>query len=189
MRALVYAGHDCWAVRRAHGENTPTVAETFLEYGITLIKASIDRVQGLNNLREYVKWQGPGDVVWQPKLLIFDTPGNRRTFEALESMMVDPDDLEDVVKRDADPETGEGGDDPYDMVRYGLAARRLTPRHAPAPLAFDQHPGFRATERGVKGVTRADESSVPARERVFGRGTSQRAGVLRPATSVRPYGR
>jgi hypothetical protein len=186
-RSLVYAGHDCWAVRRARGENTPTIAETFQEYGITLVQASIDRVQGLNNLREYVKWQGPDETVWTPRLLVMDTPGNRRTFEVLESMMVDPDDLEDVVKRDADPETGEGGDDAYDMVRYGLAARRLLPRAEAAPRAQDRHPGFRAQEGRSRAVRPADEGLAAPRDRVFG--GAERAGVARPAATVTRYGR
>lgn len=124
-RVRVYAGHDCWNERRAMGENTPTIADTFKGYGIHLVRANTDRVQGLNNLREYIKWQGPDGTVWDPKFRIMDTPGNRRTFDVLQSMMLDPTNPEDVKKRDANPETGEGGDDPYDGVRYGLAARYL----------------------------------------------------------------
>jgi hypothetical protein len=127
-RARVHAGHDAWAKKRAMGENTPTIAETFREYDIMLVRANIDRVQGLNNMREYIKWQGPekpdGTVeIWRPRFFMFDTPGNQRTFECVESMITDPDYPEDALKRDADPDDGEGGDDPYDMLRYGLAAR------------------------------------------------------------------
>lgn len=122
-RAMVYSGHDCWNEVKSRGEATPTIAETFRQYGILLRKANISRVTGLNNIREYIKWQGPNGSVIPPRFRIMDTPGNRRTLEVLESMMVDPDDPEDVLKHDADADTGEGGDDEYDMVRYGLAAR------------------------------------------------------------------
>jgi hypothetical protein len=127
-RAIVHAGHDAWNKKQSMGENTPTIAETFREYDILLTKANIDRVQGLNNMREYVKWQGPNGEVWRPKFFVMDTPSNRVVFETLESMMTDPDDPEDVLKRDADPDTGDGGDDDYDMTRYGLAARPLKTR-------------------------------------------------------------
>ena len=52
----------------------------------------------------------------------------------------DPDDPEDVLKRDADPDTGLGGDDDYDQVRYALASRPRKSKEAPPkePLrAFD----------------------------------------------------
>lgn len=122
-RARVHAGHDCWAVKRSMGENTPTIAETFRQYDILLTQANIDRVQGLNNMREYIKWQGPDGQTWRPRFFIMDTPNNRHVYDVLESMMTDPDRPEDVLKRDADPDDGEGGDDPYDMARMGLAAR------------------------------------------------------------------
>ena len=122
-RRIVHAGHDCWNEVKARGENTPTIAETFRQCGIHLRRANISRVSGLNNLREWIKWQGPDGEQWTPRLRIMDTPNNRRVFDVLQGMMIDPDDPEDVVKRDADPDTGEGGDDAYDMVRYGMAAR------------------------------------------------------------------
>lgn len=145
-RARVHAGHDCWAEKRAMGENTPTIAETFGKYEILLTQANIARVQGLNNIREYIKWQGPDGTTWRPKFFLMDTPNNRTVFDTLESMMTDPDDPEDVIKRDADPDSGQGGDDDYDMVRMGLAARPIKPKKpddedvdafSPAALAED----------------------------------------------------
>jgi hypothetical protein len=38
-------------------------------------------------------------------------------------MTTNPDDPEDVLKVDADPITGDGGDDDYDETRYALASR------------------------------------------------------------------
>ena len=38
-------------------------------------------------------------------------------------MTTNPDDPEDVLKVEADPITGDGGDDDYDETRYALASR------------------------------------------------------------------
>lgn len=138
-RLVVVAGHDAFAKRQAMGVETPSVADTFRQYDIYLTHASIDRVAGLNNVREYLKWQGPDGVRWTPRFRIMDTPHNRDVvFPVLESMMVDPDNPEDALKRDADSDTGQGGDDPYDMVRYGLANEPAKPRR-PLPDYVDAH--------------------------------------------------
>lgn len=119
------AGHDVNAKVRARGENTPSIAEQFGEMGLTLTLANIDRAQGLNNLRHYIAWKGlgPNGEHDEPAVRFFDTPGNRWLVEQLQGMTVDEDDMEDVLKVDADPVTGEGGDDGYDMLRYGMASR------------------------------------------------------------------
>lgn len=128
------AGHDCWNEVKARGENTPSIADQFREEGILLQKANISRASGLNNMRRYLTY-GPDRP---PRFRIMDTPNNRRVFETLESMVVDPDDPEDALKVDAD-EYGQGGDDAYDMTRYALAARPLVAREpeGPEPRAFD----------------------------------------------------
>ena len=125
---VIWASHDCWNKNKARGENTPSIAETFQKYGMTLNKANQARILGLNNMREYVTVLGPGEVLKEPMFKIRKTPGNLITYEVLEGMTVDEKDPEDVLKRDADDDTGEGGDDPYDMVRYGLASRLLSPQ-------------------------------------------------------------
>jgi hypothetical protein len=118
----VFAGHDCWV--KARGDHIPTLAEEFLGEGFVFAKANIARVAGVQNMRRYLR---PDDRTDQPRFKLFDTPMNRRTFEVLEGRIADPEDVEDVLKTDAD-ESGVGGDDPYDMVRYGLAARPLKAR-------------------------------------------------------------
>ena len=124
------AGRDCWHVHRARGENTPTIAEWLIGAGIPLIKANTDPVHGLNNLRDYTAWRarGPRGEDTDPALFFMDTPGNRWLFEQCASMVTDPDDPEKALKVDADPETGEGGDDGYDALRYAVASRPPRPR-------------------------------------------------------------
>jgi hypothetical protein len=120
------AGRDCWHDIKARGENTPTMAELFSSYGHPLMKANVSRVSGLNNLRQYLTSRGMGGVYMEPRFKIFKTRGNLHTMDILEQIVTDPRDREDAMKVDAD-EYGDGGDDPYDMVRYGLASRPLTP--------------------------------------------------------------
>lgn len=119
----VHAGHDAWAVRRALGENVPTVAETFQQFGLTLSQANIDRVQGLQQLRQRLNPNEAGD----PQLVFFKTDGNERCLDCLEEMVTDPNDPEDVLKVDAD-EWGEHGDDAYDETRYAVCSRPVVAR-------------------------------------------------------------
>lgn len=132
----VYAGHDCWQVRRALGTEMPTVAEQFLTRGIHLGRAAIDRVPGWTAVRRAmaVRRDEEGNVTHPPLLYICDTPGNRRTLDALFAATMDPDRPEDVLKVDANPDSGRGGDDPCDMVRYGLATRIPLPKEPPKPV-------------------------------------------------------
>jgi len=130
--AYVVAGHDCWAEHKARSdETTPSTAERFgqADPPITLSKANIARAAGLRNFREQVSWKEieSGGADGEPNFFWMDTDANRASFEAIASMVVDPDDPEDALEVDADPMTGEGGDDDYDETRYGLASR---PRRA-----------------------------------------------------------
>lgn len=125
------AGHDCWADYKSRGERTPTIAEEFARLGIPLRKANISRIAGVQNLRRYLRWKTRDslfDVEREipPRFQICDTPGTRRVYECLETRISDPDDPEDILKTDAD-HRGDGGDDAYDMVRYGLASRPIIP--------------------------------------------------------------
>ena len=51
------------------------------------------------------------------------TPGNLWWFDQLETMVCDPGDPEDVLKVGANRDTGEGGDDGYDCLRYAMSSR------------------------------------------------------------------
>jgi len=120
------AGLDCWATHRARSdESTPSTQERFAEQDIYLTKANVARHAGLRQMREMVAYKGrlSGGEDGEPDFYMMDNPGNRKCFETLESMIVNPDDPEDALKTDADPITGLGGDDSYDETRYALASR------------------------------------------------------------------
>ncbi len=123
----VAAGHDCWHDVRARGDLGPTVAERLYAAGLLMDRANISRVSGLQNLRQYLSWRGRDRP---PALQIFDTPGGRWLFQQLSGLVLDPDSTEDVLKVDADRDTGEGGDDGYDALRYGMMVRPYQPRKA-----------------------------------------------------------
>lgn len=122
------AGHDCWHDHKARGERTPTIAEQVqTSHGWRLRRASISRVTGLNNMRAYLA---------SDRFRVMDTPGNRDVLLCLETRISDPKHPEDVLKQDANQD-GFGGDDHYDMARYGLASRPLV---ATLPLDEDDDP-------------------------------------------------
>ena len=124
--SYIVAGHDCWAQHKARRDDaTPSTAERFAAEGIHLTQANIGRYVGLRNLREQVAWKSiePGGGDGEPNFFWMDTEANHKAFETIQVIVVDPDDPEDALEVDAEPTTGEGGDDDYDEWRYALASR------------------------------------------------------------------
>lgn len=166
--SVVYAGPDCWAVHQARsgkGVIGPTIADTFAGLQIPLAQADTGRKQGLDHLRNLVSYRGRGPEKSDaaPKLLFFDTPGNKKLIDQLSGLILDPDNPEDVLKVNADPTTGDGGDDGYDALRYGLLSYRanaslpLKQVDAFAPEVLAQE--FEKQRRGKAG------GKMPSRER------------------------
>lgn len=126
--AYIVAGHDCWNEVKARGERTPTIREQMAAKGVVMRKANISRVTGLTNLRLYTQWQASETMPERtPRFRIMDTTNNRLVLANLQAMQLDPKSLEDALKVDAD-HNGKGGDDAFDMVRYGLASRPFVPK-------------------------------------------------------------
>lgn len=117
----VVAGHDCWASRG--GDDPETVADKFGKRGYILERAIISRVAGARAIGERLGNPAAGVA---PSLFL--SPQTRGVFDTLTRMVHDPRNAEDVLKIDADAE-GRGGDDDYDMLRYGVMAG-LRPRGA-----------------------------------------------------------
>jgi hypothetical protein len=162
----IYAGHDCWADRKARGEIVPTIAAEFLEAGLVLIKASISRVAGANNCRRYFRWKFPaGDdaqsvIERRPLFQIMETEENLRVWNCLTTRVNDPDHPEDVIKTDANPDTGLGGDDDYDMVRYGLASRPIAAKAPKEPANEHQDVKSWADRARARSPERGEPSRV-----------------------------
>jgi hypothetical protein len=128
----IAGGLDAWHDHKARGESGPTIAERLQAAGIPLVRATVSRVSGLNNLRWYcslteaVKNKATGlyDLIPRvPRVRFFDTPSCRALVSHLRDIVTDPDRPEDSLKVDADPETGLGGDDGYDTFRYMMMLR------------------------------------------------------------------
>lgn len=144
----ITAGLDCWSkrnnvVNKQQGPTPPTIAEEFMNHGLFLSKAVVDRVLGATQLRKYLAWQGrPGN---KPKLYIFKTC--QLTFDCLARMQTDPNNIEDVLKVDAvegDPNTG---DDCYDETRYHVMSRPLLADAPPPPKKGTPEWGIAEAER------------------------------------------
>lgn len=122
---VVYAGHDCWA--EGH-DDAETIAQKFARCGWRLVRATIDRINGARAIGE--RLGNPACTPPVPPTLFFAAQ-TRPVFDTLARMVHDPHDQEDVRKVDADG-SGRGGDDDYDMLRYGVMA-------AGAGTPFFQH--------------------------------------------------
>lgn len=149
------AGGDVFAdMGKARGLSGPTISEQWHKAGWNVLESSAAgagrRVPSLNNMRLYLR---------EAQLSMCDTPSNRRVLACLRTRIVDPKDPEDVLKQDADAK-GNGGDDDYDMVRYGLYSRPIIPgllkaktdrieNAAPLPKRMVAEPtsGYRAPRR------------------------------------------
>lgn len=110
------AGHDVFAKRG--NESEKTIADEYLDNGIKLTHANIDRINGA---AFFLKLLGrpatETDAEIAPSVEISDRC--TRLIECLPAMQHDPHRPEDVLKVDID-EDGNGGDDPYDAARYGV---------------------------------------------------------------------
>ena len=119
---VIPAGLDCWAKKATiQAGTTPTVAEEFMKRGIVLSPARVDRIQGANQIRNFLAWQDLADEREIPRFRIMDNCPI--TFDCLTRMEHDPNRVEDVLKIDATEGDPMSGDDSYDMVRYGLMSR------------------------------------------------------------------
>jgi hypothetical protein len=121
----VAAGHDMWATRG--GDDSESLADKWEKAvraqvghnALALERAIVDRVNGAAAIQE-----GLGNATRPPTLFVWERCAEVR--RAIPRMVTDPRNAEDVKKVNADAQ-GRGGDDPYDMARYGLMARPAPP--------------------------------------------------------------
>lgn len=130
----VYAGHDTGAKIKAHSASGESVRDVFARHDIFTIPADIDPVNGGRAVNRQVKSR---------QVRIMRTVGNLRVYDQLAEIVPDPDDIRKPLKVDADPITGQGGDDGADMFRYGIATRVAKAPGAPeADLRENQSAGY-----------------------------------------------
>jgi hypothetical protein len=141
----IVAGHDCWATR----DGGPDIAKQFKDlgqYSLTLKQANIDRKQGASQMRDYLAHENLIPGLRGPRLHIFDNC--LHTIAQIPAMIRNPDDVEDVLKMDADDDDVDTGDDLYDMVRYGIMTR--------PPIAKVPQPEFKGYSNEVFQQQRVD---------------------------------
>jgi len=112
----ICAGHDVFA-HKGDSEDK-TIAVQYKEQGLNFTPASIGRINGASELLTLL---GDEENKVEEKIKIFDTC--KKLIEQLPEMQHDPNNPDDVLKIDVD-EDGNGGDDSYDCVRYGVMERK-----------------------------------------------------------------
>lgn len=118
------AGHDVFAQRGT----TQTIAEEYQQLGIKLARADIDRINGAARILSLL-----GNEHYPSQLFVFNRC--RKLIDTLPLMETNPNRPEDVLKIDCNADTGEGGDDPYDTLRYGVMATKEYPKPGVAHYA------------------------------------------------------
>lgn len=125
----IVAGHDVFQQRG--DKDAKTIAQQYAEatdpetggaIGLKFEKATLDRITGAQELLSRI---GNAEVGIPPRLKLFRTC--KRTTAVMTRVVKDPRDPEDVLKVNADG-NGEGGDDEYDMLRYGVMEADKKPK-------------------------------------------------------------
>ncbi len=112
----IHAGLDIW---NKLADGSPEIvtqlkgAGLSVQNGYIIVKANTDRVQGVAEIRKLLQ----PDRNKIPRLKIFKNC--LECFDILATRQFNPLRPEDVLKTDAN-EDGEGGDDNYDSIRYGI---------------------------------------------------------------------
>jgi phage terminase large subunit len=110
--ASFVAGRDVFAVGK--DSDGKTIAEQYAELGIELTPANDNRINGAGELLMLL---GDAESNIPPTIEILERCA--RLIACIPAMEHDPHRPEDVLKIDTD-DNGDGGDDPYDAVRYGI---------------------------------------------------------------------
>ena len=156
----IRAGHDIWADRGAGSKknHVATIANDFFDFSkgqLVFKKATIGRVQGANQVRQYlapverqlVNPENRREVITIQRPRLFILESCPVLIDTLTRLTHDPDNVEDVLKVDAVDGDPFSGDDAYDSFRYALMSR--------PPLSLPKKKGWR--ERYKSGGDRTHE--------------------------------
>ena len=108
---FIAAGKDCFRVDK----DGSTVATEYQERGILLTPTQIDRVNAWSQVAEVF-----GDIQHQIKPRCFIHKNCTNLIQQIQCAQSDPKKPNDVLKMNADPETGEGGDDYLENFRNAI---------------------------------------------------------------------
>lgn len=126
----VYAGGDCWSHHNARGGSGDATVDIFDQFGILLIQADDDLVNGGRAVRRALAVRTIERAGQEPfkvsGVYLLDTEGNLRVWEQLGQIMPDPNNVNKPLRVNADAQ-GRGGNDGADAFRYGLSTKMATP--------------------------------------------------------------
>ena len=108
---FIAAGQDCFRVDK----DGSTVATEYQANGIELIPVHIDRINSWSQVAEIL-----GDVQRQLKPRCFIHKNCPNLIFQIQAAQCDPKKPNDILKMNADPETGEGGDDQLESFRNAI---------------------------------------------------------------------
>lgn len=111
----VFSGHDVNKTDRKTKEDGSTIATEFQENGVILTPIHINRVNAFSQLQERI---GDPERGRKPTWYIHRSCANLRT--QVQCAQYDPKKPNDILKQNADKETGEGGDDALESGRNGI---------------------------------------------------------------------
>lgn len=113
------AGHDVF-----NKTDEKTIAEKYQAEGLRLTPANNDRITGAAEVSNRLGTEA-NELQDEVKPTLFIFPHCQQLIQCLPTLQHDPKRPDDVLKVDID-EDGDGGDDPYDALRYGLMSRPTT---------------------------------------------------------------
>jgi len=112
---FIAAGHDVNKTDRKTKDDGSTIATEYEQNGIHLMPVHIDRVNAFSQMQERL---GDPERGKQPTWYIHRSCSNLRT--QIMTAQYDPKKPNDILKQNADKETGEGGDDALECARNGI---------------------------------------------------------------------
>lgn len=153
----VFSGHDVSKSDRKTNDDGSTIRTEYQENGINLTPITINRVNAFSQMQERL---GNPDRGRMPTWFIHRSCGNLRS--QIMTAQCDPKKPNDVLKCNADKETGEGGDDALEGCRTGItgAYSSLLTSIKPAQMG-----GYQSTIREVVPETVDVESFIVECER------------------------
>ena len=125
----IFAGQDVLRGDRKTREDGSTAMTEFEENGITLTPLAVHRVEDFGQMQERF---GDPERGIRPTWFIHKSCGNLRS--QIQTAQCDPKKPNDVLKQNADSETGEGGSDALESGRNGICGAYNTVMKSAAPI-------------------------------------------------------
>lgn len=141
---FVASGEDVFREDRKTREDGSTILTEYRENGIELTPIHIDRVNAFSQMQQRI---GDAERGLKPTWFIHRSCGNLRS--QVQTAQYDPKKPNDILKQNADKETGEGGSDALESARNGLVAAYNMALVTAKPIQFGSWKGLSAPVREI----------------------------------------